>query len=780
MHIANYLNAAPTMKKKHTEMKRVEKLIRNKGAVAATFSVFVFLFSIQVFAQETENNFHGTVYAASDSSGLPGVHVMLFPSMRSVQTDVNGHFIIPKPALSGTEKMVFMFTGMQNDTVQISAAKNNTLTVYLKINKNELKSVNIKGRKDATHMDLMSTGNMQTMGQGELLKAACCNLSESFETTPSVDVGFTDAVTGYRQIQLLGLAGANTSFTRENIPDARGLASITGLTFTPGTWVESMQLSKGIGSVVNGYEGIAGQINVEWWKSFMKSTPTWYLNAYQSTQGRSEANAIYNHRFNGGLSTGLFLHASTNWLKVDQNKDGFLDNPLGPTLVGSNRWFWFTKSNWEYQLGVKGVYVDHTGGQTNYSRDEIADTAMPWGYHQILKRIEGWAKIGKVYQSQPWKSMGLQLSTVYHDQNSLYGLREYDGKEKSFYANYIYQSIIGNTNNVIKAGASYLLDNFNENFIGQPYTFTESVPGIFSEYSFKYLNKFGLVAGLRADYHNLYGLFVTPRLHIRYAPVENSVFRISAGRAQRTANIFAENAGYLVSNRSFIIDQDNPKGAYGLNPEIAWNMGLSFLQKFRLNYRDGTFQVDYFYTDFQNQVVVDIENPHEVRFYNLNGRSFAHSFQAQLDYEPIRFWDVRLAYRYYLIETDYDGVLKEKPLVAANRAFLNTGYQTDNNWKLDYTLTWTGKKRIPAYFLNQQEVAAHFSPSFVQMNLQLSKSWNKGNFDWYIGVENLTNYMQPDIILDAEHPFSSGFDGSLVWGPGVGRNIYTGIRWKIK
>lgn len=730
-------------------------------------------------AQDVGNSaIKGTVYASEDSAALVGAKVLLLPQKKSMQTNASGTFEIPPDMTTGLAKIVIMYAGKQSDTI-IVTARNQPFRIYLDNDKNQLQEVNVEGRIENTHMDMMSTSNMQHMGQGELLKAACCNLSESFETTPSVDVGFTDAVTGYRQIQLLGLAGSNTSFTRENIPDARGLAAVTGLTFTPGVWLESMQLSKGTGSVVNGYEGIAGQINVEWWKPFEEKTPAWYLNAYQSIQGRSEGNVVYNHSFNPGLSTGVFLHGSTNWRKNDENKDGFLDNPLGTTLVGSNRWFLFTKNNWEIQAGIKGVYLDHTGGQQDYSKTEIADTSLPWGYHQSLKRIEGWAKIGKVFHEKPWKSMGLQLSGVYHEQESQYGLRNYNGKERSFYANYIYQTMLSNTNNVLKLGASYNYDIFEEGFLGKQYGFTESVPGVFAEYSYKYLDKFGLIAGMRVDNHNLYGFFVTPRLHLRYAPAPNTVLRASAGRAQRTVSVFAENAGYLVSNRKFIIESEEANGAYGLKPEVAWNMGLSFLQKFRLNYRDGSIMLDYFYTDFQNQVVVDIENPTEVRLYNLNGRSFAHSLQAQLDYEPIRLWDVRLAYRYYIVKANYDGALKEKPLLATHRAFLNTGYQTKNHWKLDYTLQWNGKKRVPAYFLNGQEVAEHYSPSFLQMNLQLSKSWKDGNLEWYLGVENLTNYMQSDIILNSGKPYQQGFDGSLVWGPAMGRNFYTGIRLKL-
>jgi hypothetical protein len=714
----------------------------------------------------------GTVYD-NENKALPGANVSSLDPPRESVTDKDGKFSMPVK-LNG--KIIVSYVGFQNDTLTV---RNEDQPLKIVLDKSKvLHEVTIVGHQKTMDMDMMSGMKTEKIGQGEFLKAACCNLSESFETIPSVDVGFTDAVSGYKQIKMLGLAGANTSFTRENIPEMRGLASITGLTFTPGAWVSSMQLSKGAGSVVNGYEGTAGQINVEIKKPIEKDAPVLFLNGYQSIQGRSEGNLVYNHKFKSGLSTNLLLHGSSNWLKNDNNHDGFLDNPLGNTFIGANRWFWFGKTGFEVQGGIKGVFSKNTGGQKDYSDEEGNGQPKYWGYQQDLKRLEAWTKIGKVFPQKTWKSMGLQLSGAYHEQESLYGLRHYDGRQQSFYANYIYQSILGNTNHVIKGGASFSWDRFRESFTGKDYDRKEIVPGVFGEYSYKYLTKFNVVAGLRADYHNLFGFFLTPRLHIRYAPKETTVFRVSAGRAQRTANIFAENAGYMAGNRSFIPD-GYENGVYHFQPEVAWNMGINFTQKFMLNYRDGSFSMDYYYTDFTHQVVVDIENPHEVHFYNLAGKSFAHSFQAQLDYEPVRMLDVRLAYRYYNVQTDYEGKLKEKPFVAAHRAFMNLAYTTRNNWKFDYTLHWTGPKRIPDHFLDNRETGESYSPSFVQMNGQISKSWKDSKFELYLGAENLTNYMQPDLILDAQNPFGNNFDASMVWGPGMGRNIYLGFRMKL-
>jgi len=746
---------------------------------SAVFAMLLLSLAEPTSAQDVQlRKISGQITDKKNKEPLPGASVQSLYSSHGTQTDEAGKFELALP--DSASQVVISYIGYNTDTLSLTAEQT-SIAVALQEAKS-LKEITIESRKKSTEINMIGTIKSEKIGSRELMKAACCNLSESFETTPSVDVGFTDAVSGYKQIQMLGLAGSYTSFTRENVPDVRGLAAITGLTFTPGAWVESMQLSKGAGSVVNGYEGTAGQINIEWRKPFEEEEPTLYLNGYQSSQGRTEANAILSHKFSDNLSSNLLLHGRSDWAKVDMNNDGFMDQPLGTTFVGSNRWFYFNPSGLEIQGGVKGVFLNNTGGQKTYTENVEQVAGNPWGYQQDIKRIEGWAKIGKVFPEKTWKSMGLQLSGVYHDQMSKYGSRAYDATQKSFYANYIYQTIIGNSNNIIKGGASFQADNYNETFVGNAFARNEYVPGVFAEYSYSYLTKFNIVAGLRADYHNLFGAFVTPRLHVRYAPVDNSVFRASIGRAQRTANIFAENLGYLVSNRQYNILTTETGKAYGLNPEVAWNMGLNFTQKFMLNYRDGAFSTDYYYTNFTNQIVVDVESQNSVNFYNLDGKSFAHSFQAQLDYEPIRKFDVRLAYRYYNVRNTYAGELKEKPLVNAHRAFVNLGYETKNNWKVDYTLQWIGSKRLPQRFGHHggEILAEGRSPSFFQMNAQISKSWNDGNIEVYLGGENLTNYMQHNLIVGTQAPFEQGFDGSLVWGPGMGSNIYIGFRYKLK
>ncbi|RQO30952.1 TonB-dependent receptor [Taibaiella sp. KBW10] len=730
----------------------------------------------------------GVVSDAQNKEIMIGVTISSLDGKHHSVSDENGNFSISLP--EEQQQLVFRYMGYLNDTLSIVNNSMTPIQVLLKEESHttgkELNIVDVVSRRKTTEIGLTGAFKVEKIGSNELMKAACCNLSESFETTPSVDVGFTDAVSGYKQIQMLGLAGAYTTFTRENIPDIRGLAAITGLSFTPGTFVESMQLSKGTGSVVNGFEGTAGQINVEWVKPFEDKSPKWLINGYQSTQGRSEGNLVYNHSFNKHLSTSVLLHGRSDWMKVDMNGDNFLDNPMGTNFVGSNRWFYFGDNGLEIQGGFKAVVLNMMGGQKNYTEGTPQVVGNAWGYENQVNRLETWAKIGKVFPNKPYKSMGLQLSGVFHDQSNRYGARTYDGSQQSFYANYIYQTIINNTNNIIKFGASAQYDKYKEQFNNTPLNRTEVVPGAFVEYAYKYLTKFNAVMGLRADYHNLFGAFLTPRLHLRYAPAENTAIRASIGRAQRTANFLAENMGFMASSRAFQLNGTDintmQSGAYPFKPEVAWNMGLNLTQKFRLNYRDGTFGIDYYFTNFTNQIVVDMEQYNAVNFYNLDGKSYSHSIQAQVDYELIRNLDIRLAYRFYDIKTDYVSGSKEKPLVAAQRAFANIGYETKNNWKFDYTVQWIGAKRVPQRY-NEHAQHIHgsdYSPTYWMMNAQINKSFKDSKYEVYLGMENIGNIMQHPLIVDAQNPFGNNFDASLVWGSGMGRNIYAGFRLNLK
>ena len=695
---------------------------------------------------------------------------------------------------SGNLRLIISYIGYKSDTLDV---KNTNLVrvILAQSDTKELKEIEVNERINSSFVNALEPLNTKTMSEKELFKAACCNLSESFETNPSVDVSFADAVSGAKQIQMLGLSGIYTQLTNENLPGTRGLAANFGLGFIPGPWVEAIQVTKGVGSVANGYESMAGQINVELKKPDItpKIGERIYANAYVNDFGRYEANLNYTQKISPKWATTTLLHTNTQQGKIDQNGDGFIDIPLGTQFNGISRWK-YDSNGWMMQLGIKALKDSRIGGQTNFNEITDKGTTNRYGLGLNTERIEGFAKIGYVFPQKKYKSVGFLSSVLDHTNDNYYGLTTYKAKQQTIYTNFIYQSIIGNTNHKYRVGASYLLDRYNENIKTQlffpldvNFKRTESAVGAFVEYTWTPMPKFTAIAGLRGDYHNLFGFFLTPRVHVKYDITENTQIRLSAGRGQRTADILAENTSVFASSRQLGI---NNIAGYGANStrggaEIAWNYGLSFSQDFKLDYRKGNITVDFYRTDFQNQVVVDYDkNPQQINFYNLSGRSYSNSAQAELNYELFKRFDIRVAYRFYDVNTTYSDVLLQRPLIAKDRAFINLAYETKSKWKIDYTFNWNGSKRIPNTATNPANYRKNTtSPDYFIMNSQVSKSFGNPKKHWwdvYIGVENILDFRQQDLIIASEAPFNPYFDTSLIWGPVIGRMFYGGFRYKLK
>ncbi|MGN6352627.1 MAG: carboxypeptidase-like regulatory domain-containing protein [Parafilimonas sp.] len=703
---------------------------------------------------------------------LAGASVTWLNTGSGTTTDENGIFSL----LQTGERLVVSYTGYEADTITVIP------TGELKIilaNNRQLKEVKVTTSGASNFIRDNDVVRTNVITQKELFKAACCNLSESFETNPAVDVAFSDAVTGSKQIQLLGLAGIYTQLTVENLPGPRGLAIAQGLNYIPGTWIESLQLSKGMGSVANGFESIAGQINVELKKP--TSAEKLFANAYVNSFGKTDLNLNLSHKINDKWSTALLLHDDFLDKSIDMNDDGFRDLPAGNLFTIENRWSFDNAKGITSQFGIKYLNDDKTGGQVNYNASTDKFTTNNYGLGINTKRIEGFGKLGYVFPQKKYKSMGMQLSAFDHQQNSYFGFTTYNAHQQNFYANLIYQSIINTTIHKFRTGLSFLYDKYDETLDSAAYKRTEVVPGAFIEYTWSPVTNFDVVAGLREDHNSLYGWFTTPHLNIRYAPFKSTTIRISAGRGQRTANIFAENNGVLASARTVAIISSYTKGAYGLKPEISWNKGISIDQKFRLFNRSATAAVDFYRNDFSNQVIVDLENARVIKFYNLQGKSYSNSFQAEVSFMPLRRLDVRLAYRLFDVKTTFDSVLLQKPFTAKNRAFANFEYGI-SGWRFDYTLSYNSRKRLPSTQANpEQYQRPDYAPAYVIMNAQVTKSFGKEKIvDVYLGAENLTNFYQKNAIIAADEPFSKYFDASLVWGPLTGRMFYGGLRFRIK
>ena len=647
----------------------------------------------------------------------------------------------------------------------------------------KIDEVKIETKKRSIQKLSGSISTTSVVSSKELLKAACCNLAESFETNPSIDVNFADALTGTKQIRMLGLTSPYLLISEENIPSVRGASQAYGLSFTPGTWVESIQITKGAGSVTNGFESISGQINTELIKP-MKDIP-FFVNVYGSSDSRFELNTHFNKQIGAHWATSLFVHGNTRVAKMDTNNDGFLDNPLAKQINVLSRWQYANPdTGWISFLNFKTMQDQKQTGELHFNPKTDKLTRNFWGSEVNTNRFEFSSKVGYVFKDMPFQSIGFQNAFTNHRQESYFGLNQYNISQQSLYSNLVFNSIINNTNHKFSTGLSFTYDKYAEFVNLTDFSRIDNSAGGFFEYTDNSNEKFSYIIGGRVDYQNRMGVFFTPRFHAKYTPWNKGVFRFSAGRGKRLANIFAENQQLFASSRVFSISNSDGK-TYGLNPETAWNYGISFSQNFVLFGKKADAGFDFYRTDFQNQVIVDLyQSPQQVLFYNLNGKSYANSLQVDFNVEIISNLNLRTAYKFYDIATDYLSGTFQRPLQAKHRFFANVEFETkkvaQNYWKFDATVNWLGQQQLPNTISNPlQDQLPEFSNPFSIVNAQITKVFSS-TFEIYLGGENITNYTQQKAILGNQNPFGTTFDASITYAPIFGQMYYAGLRFKIK
>ena len=702
---------------------------------------------------------------------IEGANVFWLNTNQGTITKAAGEFNIQK--IRDVKSLVISYIGFKTDTIDIDDKK--FITHYLTFSDdNELDEVTVSKKRKTIQRTYLMPQNVVKISEEELLKAACCNLSESFETNPSVDVNHNDAITGTKQIEMLGLKSPYILITEENIPMVRGASQTYGLGFTPGTWIESIQVTKGMGSVTNGYESIVGQINTEIKKPY--SDMPFFFNLFNSIDGRTEANAHLKSTISDKIQTTSFIHYNDREKANDKNGDKFLDKPIQDQLNLLSKWQYTDASNGIVSfLNIR--YLDDNKKVGSIDFNEKSDLSRLWGGEIFTNRFDSSFKLGYVNPKIPYQSLGFQLAYNFHDQESYYGLNDYNISQKSLFANLIYNSIISNTKNKIKAGLNFSSDSYDEFVFKSNIERTDRSFGGFFEYSFDNLDDFNLVFGLRYDNHNNLGSFFTPRLHFRYLLNDNFSIKGSAGTGRKIANVFAENQVIFLSNRKNLNKTFTEK-LYGVSPEKATNLGFSLDHKVFLFGGQGNIIFDYYNTTFDNRVIIDFETPGEFNFYNSKlGKSKSNSFQAEFLFSKNN-WNITAAYKKYDVKSYYNSGLKEKPLQPKNIIFFNYGIESnkinDKNWKFDITYNRLGKQRLVRNPRDNFElVDPHFS-----INSQITRVFSS-KFELYLGGENINNFKQEDPIIMANNPFDPMFDASIVHGPIFGSTYYMGLRFKI-
>jgi len=708
----------------------------------------------------------GKILDSDGDTGLPGASVFWAGTTTGTSTNTAGYFALRK--IRTTNLLIVSFIGYRTDTIEVAGT--DTYIEHILTAGADAGEVTVFGRQPGTHISRLEPMLTINIASEEFKKAACCNLSESFETNASVDVNYSDAVTGAKQIQLLGLAGSYVQLMTENYPALYGLASAYGLNYIPGPWMESIQVSKGPASVRNGYEAITGQINVEFKKP--ATSEKIFVNGFLNDAFRRELNLNSSAVFNERLSTMIMAHAAANDRITDHNNDGFRDEPNARQYHLFNRWDYMTDVL-TIRTGVRLMQEERVSGQVTYN-SSLPDTwSDGYGIRIKTTRAEAFSKVGVVFPADRSMTVGWIQNASLHDQDASFGLTAYDGRQKSYYSTLLYQWAPMLSRHIIDAGVSYKLDDFSEFLDSSPLGRKESVPGAFLQYTYNDTTLVTILAGIRADRHNLYGTFITPRLHIRFSPDEKTTLRASTGKGFRTTNILAENQYLLASSRSMVIAPD-------LKAEEALTSGASITRYETVAGNELRLSAEYYRTDFRNQIIVDLDaSVDDVRFYNLEGRSFSNVVQLEASYRPLPGFDLLAAWRWMDVRMTIDGVLREKPLSSRYKGLLTASYLGRlRKWQYDYTLQVNGPGRIPSTAANpvQHRIGESF-PAYTVSNAQITRYFR--NFEVYLGGENIFNFTQMHPVIGAGDPFGDHFDGSLVWGPVMGRKIYTGFRFLI-
>ena len=768
-----------------------------------------------------------------DEHGEPlvGANVYWANTGVGVATDLDGNFTLMPT--KGTNRLVASFVGCHNDTITV--LNREPLTIVL-IDETVLDEVTITERKMGVIKSRTSAFDTQTIGTEELCRAACCNLSEAFETNASVDVAYADAATGAKQIRLLGLSGTYVQLLQENTPAVRGLAQSFGLEYIPGPWMSSVQVSKGTSSVINGYEAVSGQINVELLKP--QTQNPFSLNLMFNSELMAEANIEggwqiplkeeehthhhhvgeadeHEHCHHQSFYTGIMAHYTGSYMAMDENKDGFADMPLVQNANLANRWF-YKHGDYTLIAFARGLYDRRRGGQ-NVHHSSIEN---PYLINLNTWRVEGFIKNGYVYDDESGSSVALITAVSYHDLKNYYGNnRQWIANQLNVYVNGLWQrnweggGLIDNDHR-LSAGVSVNFDKYDETLTLNlsPLTLDryEVTPGLFAEYDYTYSDKLSLVVGLRADYSTKYGFFATPRANVRYTPFEWWTVRASVGMGYRSPNSITDNAFILPSTRTLHLNTPEQ--------ERAVNAGISTTFYIPMGSRQLQLSAEYYYTHFLNSTIVDLDRSTDaVYFYNQSeipgAKSFAHCAQVEASMEVLRGWTISAAFRYNDVrQTTYqnfgydmtgDFTMREKALQNRFKGIISMSYVTPlKKWQFDVTAQFNGPGRMPdglvsdSYHLSSAGWYPRLSNQgqyyttadgtyhkwYPQLMAQITKYFRTCSL--YVGAENMTNFKQDHPIAgrydDQGYVGTDNFDASSVWGPTTGWKVYLGFRYDLE
>src|SRR5690554_783671 len=706
---------------------------------------------------------------------LFGANVFWANSNSGTIADGDGEFELKMIATS-PKLLVASYVGHTSDTLEIT---NQNHVVFKLKESHALDEVVLRTKQEGVVISNLNPIKTEHITQAELGKAACCDLAGCFETQSSVQPQTTNVITNSKELRILGLSGVYNQVLVDGFPMIQGLSYTYGISSIPGSLVDNIYISKGANSVLQGYESISGQINVE--TKVPDNTDKLFLNVYMNSFWEKHLNANYAVK-KGKWSNLTAVHTVQPASEFDKDDDTFLDLPKLTRYMVSNKLKYGTENNWGWNsmIGLRFVNEQRIGGQTNFNADTDKGSDEVYGQTVNFNQPEIWTKTG--YRLNDQNNVVFYASGFHQNQKSYFGTVKYDAKQTNFYGNLQYEYSYGESS--LKTGLSFRHLNLDEdiaftsNILDRTYKGKyfreENIAGVFAENTLNLLDdKLTWIAGVRLDHHSEFGLEFTPRTLLKYDVMPNTVVRANIGTGWRTANLFSENIGLLVSSRDIVFKE-------ALKPEKALNTGINITQKFNSEHVTGVFSADYYRTDFQNQIFPDFDtDPTKVIIENYEGESVSNTFQAEIF---LHFWEqfeFKTGYSFLDVYRKVDGEKTLLPFNPRHKVVTTLGYSPrSDTYRIDMNIHWFGQQRLPDTQSNPVEFQRpDYSEEYMLFNAQFT--YNLKQFEFYAGVENMFDFRQDRPIIGWQDPFGPYFDTSSVWGPTRGRELYLGVRFSI-
>lgn len=736
------------------------------------FAIFLFL-----AAASTAQTIEGRV-TNHKKEALAGASVVWAGTSVGTVAGSDGHFAIERPDTS-YRLLVALFVGYSPDTIQVTDQQFITFTLNEVTNLDE---VTISGEKPGVIISNNHAIKTEQITQTELAKSSCCDLAGCFETQTTVQPQTTNVLTNAKELRILGLSGVYNQVLIDGFPMIQGLSYTYGISGIPGTLVDNIYVAKGANSVLQGYESISGQINVETIKP--DEADRLLLNAYINSFAEKHVNAHYSFMKNKWSNLTAF-HMVQPAVVTDRDKDRFMDLPLLTRYMLFNKWYYGDENarGLSTKIGFRFLNEERTGGQTFYYPESHRGSTAIYGQQVQINHPELWTKTN--YRFNNRRNVVFYASAFHQQQRSYFGSTRYRANQTNAYGNLQYEWEYGEHG--LKTGLSFrYLDlrediGFSDTFLHRTYDGihhrTEYIPGVFAENTMHFFNdRFTWVAGLRSDRHNRFGNRLTPRTLIKVDVTSKTVLRANFGTGWRTVNLFSENINLLASSRNILIAED-------LKPERAMNYGFSATHKFEAGKKDisGFLSADLYRTVFQNQIFPDYySNPTLAIIQNFTDQSISNGIQVELFLKFMQVFEVKTGYNFLDVYRKVSGVKQTLPFNPRHRILATFSYKPlSDKFHLDANLHWYGQQHLPSTSGNPEALRRpSFSKPYTVVNAQFTYAFKR--FEIYTGCENIFDFRQLQPILDWQNPFSPYFDTSSVWGPTRGREFYLGLRYKLK